>query len=444
MEATGSEDAMDASVSDGSALSSRAPSERDCDVNRMVSGNLIWPLIGWDVIQLRGVLPCAELSYCNPVVPPPLNACVSLDENMTDILFRSRTFYRSGEENSRPMTSDEYYSLQLDIEDLTNLESFGSYLTRLHATSCEISLETMEGGVDCSAVTDGIPLSYREEHMFVCSIIQCRSLIHLAKCFRGDLLRHLYPHAGTPDRYIHLPLIGREETSCEGMMLTNASLLEVLGLLTKRLDGSGNFDLGPNVKMRHVFLYGDALSVSLYGSLYDKILRQITQLGNEEYIKILLDAQSRIFVQKGAFHQLMHQLAAIYSQFYGGFMQAFQADSRVKRVSGKPLKDGFQCHHHFAVKLYNACNRFLMRKYCHSRFALDMTGVKFASGEEKLGWMLANYCAFRTSWEESPHQPSRMVALFLKSMRSYLRCKHAISKQDGWLLEIESCHMLSI
>ncbi len=76
------------------------------------------------------------------------------------------------------MTSDEYYSLHLDIEDLTNLESFGSYLTRLHAMSREISLETMEGDVDCSVVPQGIPLSYREEHMFVCSIIQCRNLIH--------------------------------------------------------------------------------------------------------------------------------------------------------------------------------------------------------------------------------------------------------------------------
>jgi hypothetical protein len=37
-----------------------------------------------------------------------------------------------------------------------------------------------------------------------------------------------------------------------------------------------------------------------------------------------------------------------------------------------------------------------------------------------------------------------MVALFMKSMRNYLRCKRAISHQDGWLLEIESCNLLPI
>lgn len=54
-------------------------------------------------------------------------------------------------------------------------------------------------------------------------------------------------------------------------------------------------------------MYGDALTMSLYGSIYDRILRQPTQLGNQEYIKAILSAQEHgVLVQKGQFHQLMH------------------------------------------------------------------------------------------------------------------------------------------
>jgi hypothetical protein len=144
-------------------------------------------------------------------------------------------------------------------------------------------------------------------------------MIHIAKCFRGELLAHLHPHALTPDVYIHAPLIGRDEVSNEGMMLTNISLLELLGLVSKRTDGSGQFDLGTNALNRHIFLYGDALSVNLHSSLYDKTLRQLSRLGNKDYVTSLLDAHRRLFVQKGQFHQLMHHLGAIYKQYYGCF-----------------------------------------------------------------------------------------------------------------------------
>ncbi len=73
-----------------------------------------------------------------------------------------------------------------------------------------------------------------------------------------------------------------------------------------------------------MFLYSDALTASLHSRLHDKILRQITELGNEEYVKILLDAQERVFVQKGHFHQQMHLLGAIFKQFCGSFSRPFR------------------------------------------------------------------------------------------------------------------------
>jgi hypothetical protein len=100
------------------------------------------------------------------------------------------------------------------------------------------------------------------------------------------------------DRCMHVPLIPRDETSNEGMMLTNASILEILGLLVKK--PNGKYALGENALNISVFLHGDALTVCLHYTLYDKILQQITQLGNEEYFEILFKMQDHVIVQKGA------------------------------------------------------------------------------------------------------------------------------------------------
>lgn len=66
------------------------------------------------------------------------------------------------------------------------------------------------------------------------------------------------------------------------MTLTKAAILENIGMLEKK--ERGQYSLGLNAKSKFVFMYGDALTVSLYGSIYDRILRQLTQLGNEDYI----------------------------------------------------------------------------------------------------------------------------------------------------------------
>ena len=49
------------------------------------------------------------------------------------------------------------------------------------------------------------------------------------------------------------------------------------------------------------------------------------------------------------------------------------------------------------------------------------------------------YAEFQESWQNSPHEPSRMVALFIKVSASYLRCKKGVYNVDFWLLEQESC-----
>ena len=287
---------------------------------------------------------------------------------------------------------------------------------------------------------DRLPHHFPNERVFFDHLEDCSWEVHKAIAFRSDMVAHLYPHSKKPDKYIHFPLIGRDETTNEGMMLTNNAILTNVGLLQKM--DKGLYTIAENANKRFVFLYGDALSVSLHGKVYDKILRQITQLGNQEYIETLLSAQDRVVIQKGQFHQCMHHLATIYTQFYGGFLQVVQVCNGVKRVTGDPVKGGYQTHHHFAKKVYISCNRLMMRRFCQSGCLNEP--VEFSDNAERIRWVLSKYQKYRDDWEQSNNEPSRMVALFMKSMRSYLRCKRAIKAHDGWHLEIESAHLLRI
>lgn len=58
--------------------------------------------------------------------------------------------------------------------------------------------------------------------------------------------------------------------------------------------------------------------------------------------------------------------------------------------------------------------------------------------------IIETYRTMRESWEVSAHESVQMIALFLKSMQSYMRCKQAINAHDSWQLEIESCTLMSI
>jgi hypothetical protein len=70
------------------------------EVTLVTTGSLVWPTIGWDVHSLYSISPIADTSYVDPIVPPPINACVHCDSTEDDLLFSARVFYQSGEENS--------------------------------------------------------------------------------------------------------------------------------------------------------------------------------------------------------------------------------------------------------------------------------------------------------------------------------------------------------
>ena len=103
-------------------------------------------------MSLFGVIPAAELSYLDPIVPPPMNACVHCDVSLDNLLFTRRQFYQLGDANSRDITSIEYNKLLWDSEDVSILSAFSCCLLQQHKWKDELEThhneESTESEVD--------------------------------------------------------------------------------------------------------------------------------------------------------------------------------------------------------------------------------------------------------------------------------------------------------
>jgi hypothetical protein len=108
-------------------------------------------------------------------------------------------------------------------------------LTILHQWKDELLIQDNKDsdwvGIPSPYSPEGILYHYDYEQSFLAQFNLCSQGVYHAVRFRSDLTNYLYPNAKIPDRYMHAPLIGHDETSNEGMMLANASMLEILGLL---------------------------------------------------------------------------------------------------------------------------------------------------------------------------------------------------------------------
>jgi hypothetical protein len=280
------------------------------DIELVTTGTLLWPSIGWDVPFLFGVPQTAVLSYVDPIIPLPMNACISNSISLDDVFFGNRMFYHPSDADCQYLMYIEYSVLSIDARDIALLALFATYIGNQHEWSNELALQTEEDDVSVSSSQlESNPVNTPHEAVFVSLMRECTKEVNSAQKLQSDMVRHCYTFSKHRDSFIHSPLVGRDETTNKGILLTNAALLENIGLLVK--EEKGCFLLGPNAKKRTVFMYGDALSVDFHSQLYDIIFQKITQLGNEEYVRTLLDAQSVVIMQKGHFHLQMHQLSVI-------------------------------------------------------------------------------------------------------------------------------------
>ena len=443
-----------------------------------------WPRIGWDVILIRGFDPCRELTYVNQYVPAPYNARLKEDSTGTDMLFKKREFSSPTDDSSIILTTSSYCNQLRRSRDLINLCSFVDGLKLIHGWEDGIKLVAEEEHAirDGIAVSnDGIgstnthtsplikqtripspkPKQYTEsntgkyyaslprnnekEMAMRKSFQKCQKELYWARTYQRHVQDHINPLGRQKDTFLFWPIYGRDETSVEGMMMVVNHLLEEFGLtqeITVRGEKTGIFRLLGSALKRLVFMCGDALTVSNWNHCFMRLAHQLTQLGQRKHVECLMKAYKRVVIQKGLFHQGMHQVCVVYSLYYGGFLQCLQVALGRKRITGEPTKGRFQDHEIFMTLTHLACIRYMLRMFMTSLILEELLFIDGESPSDYLTRVHQLYAEFQLSWQKSPHEPSRMVALFIKVSASYLRCKKGVHNIDFWLLEQESCEWM--
>ncbi len=149
---------------------------------------------------MYGISPVADTSYVDPIVPPQMNACVHCNSTEDDLLFSAQVFYQSGETNLQYISFVEYNNLILDTEDISLLDTFDKMLTILHQWKDVLHLQNKEedngviDGPPSPYAPKGIPCNYDNEKAFMDQMQRCNKEVYHASMFRGELIKHLYPH----------------------------------------------------------------------------------------------------------------------------------------------------------------------------------------------------------------------------------------------------------
>ena len=162
-----------------------------------------------------------------------------------------------------------------------------------------------------------------------------------------------------------------------------------------------------------------------------------------KWVKALLDAWSRCTVSCDYLHEIrMHRQDIIYRSKYGGFLQCLQAELGQRRVSRLPAKRNMQAHEEFLLLVHRSLKRWRFDRFLDSTGAGDLQTIPEEDPLDaliRLDSLFATYCK---DLEKSADEPTRMCALHIKEMESYLRSTSAVRNENAWLSEIEACKWL--
>ena len=83
-----------------------------------------------------------------------------------------------------------------------------------------------------------------------------------------------------------MPISPREEMSNEQALLAMIEMFEHLCVINKSDDGQ--YTLNETATSRWIFQYGDVLTIKKWHALGYIILQQMTQLGREDYVNVMM------------------------------------------------------------------------------------------------------------------------------------------------------------
>lgn len=371
------------------------------------------------------------LTYLAQDIPPPRRAWVASNATPPDIVFsKNRQFMDPGTEGSRVLSSNEYPDMIILAQRCIDMRSYAFHIKERKSQEENDSLVNAQ-----TAKQDKNTVAFLEE------ISSCGKEIECASTFRSTVTAILNPTKGELGRMFAFGIIPYSETAHSTMKMVYAKMGEQFQLFQPKKNG--DFEFLPNAEHRMIDLCVDQLSARNFRMLRCNLSRKAAKIGGAKKVLPLLQALNRFTVQHDYLHEtLLHRQDAIWGTKYGALLQAFQVHLKRKRIAGDPTKRKAQAHYKFLDLTKKALRRFILGKFLKAGVKDIFTRATGETNSSYLMKLTDAYSAYRTSWEKSDDEPSKVCVILLKEIESLQRCWMGVTQEDFWTLEIEGARWI--
>eukprot|EP00986_Skeletonema_menzelii_P013053 scaffold7400_cov122-Skeletonema_menzelii.AAC.2 len=386
------------------------------------TGQVEWPALGWMVTYMPGFTPRPHLTYAGQIVQPPQRAWIRPKTSITNLVLNPKRKLSSPISTSKKKSLDSasYFECIQLARRLVDINSHKFHLVREKEQLNKVYDEATSS--------------------FIEAISEASSLIAAAASFQKDIVQQINPNARTVDQMFLFPIIPYSETSKNEMKMTYAELGRYFELF--EIDDRGKVVTVKGSEKRRINLCVDALSARNFRELEYNLTRKLGEMGASPYVKAMIDVLHCITIEHDYLHETrFHRLDCIYMLYYGAFLQPLQIHLGWKNINGDPVKNKIQPHEQFMWIVYNALRRHRFNQFIKNSQE-QFTRQERETAKDLLIRLDVAYQKYCVGLEQSPDQPSRVAALFMKCVESYNRCFHGVRNADFWLMEIEGCQWL--
>ena len=194
---------------------------------------------------------------------------------------------------------------------------------------------------------------------------------HFQKCMLGKWTQSY----DAVDRWIWPAITPREEMSTDEAVLAMITIFEELGMIEPTNYGTYTYVKGSENRL--VFQYGDVLTIKKWYSLGYYLLRQITTIGKEDYVKLMMTVYNQFAKMQDYLHENIHRLQGIYKLYYGGFLQPIQSLIGSRRVKADPMKGSWGHQKKLILSRHTSLRRdFFLRHSWRTRVLISLMQTK--------------------------------------------------------------------
>jgi hypothetical protein len=270
-----------------------------------------YPQLGWSIVSVPGCDEMPSISYINQVVPSPIRFRIPRGMSDCDLLTKQRHFLTNEEfvegDCMESLKCRRYHNLLLRRDKLLDIIKFSRLMKRDPVIS-----QLADGFIGETVDVDS---SFEVKCSILTKIVNRahESIQHITS-FQNDMVKLMNPHSDQVDQYILFPLSPRNEMSTAQCLLASIEIHKSLGLVDKA--PNHKFATAFDSELRTIIQYGDVMTDDKWYSLELVVLLHLTEIGKEEYVKVVHGAMKRYIQQHDYLHENIHRLQAIYKLYY--------------------------------------------------------------------------------------------------------------------------------